>query len=175
MAQLPVHLNRDGDRAVETEPAFEADGSFSLLFVNHGTPAHVHLRLDDTLSRVVTLDAHNHYVEDRATVEIPVVEDRPDEVSGTLEIVTGYGADAAAVTVTLAESPGVVVDESLSTPDRDDDGDRDPRTLAVGSLAAAAVVAAAVLAVVLEGPAVVALGAAAVVVALGAAAYLVRS
>jgi hypothetical protein len=176
---LAVHLNRDGPHSVESQREFETDGPFTVELRNHGTPSHVHLRLDDDLAAVATLDDANYYVEDHTAVEVAVPEDHSAAVSGRVEVVTGYGAESTAVPVTLlpAGSLGVAVEESLSTPAERDPGPPDDRTrtLAVGGLAVVAVLLSAVLLVAVEGTAALALGALALLLAVGGAAALLQS
>ncbi len=103
--RLPVQLNRDDVHAVEVATAtFETPGSFALELSNHGQPVHVHLQLDDALSRVASVAANNHYVDSGSvrTVTVEVVADRRP-VEGKLKIVTAYGRETAYVDVRVVE------------------------------------------------------------------------
>jgi hypothetical protein len=176
---LAVHLNRDRPHSVESPPDFETDGAFAVELRNHGSPSHVHLRLDDDLAAVASLDATNYYVEDSRSVAVSVGDEYSAAVSGHVEVVTGYGAEATAIPVSLLPpgSLGVSVEESLSTPaepDSDPPADR-TRTLAVGGLAVVAVLLSAVLLVTVEGTTALALGALALLLAAGGAAALLQS
>ena len=121
---LVVHLNRDGPQTLAAEPPrFATGGSFDVVLRNHGTPLHVHLHLDDDLSRRAELGTANHFVEAGAVRRVRVTVDEPlDPVEGRLKVVTGYGSHTEYVTVTLAEPEPerrqVRVDESLGQPTR---------------------------------------------------------
>ena len=96
---------RASDAELATE-AFTAHGPFHVELHNVGGPIHVHLRLDDALSRAARLDGGNPYVESETVKRVPVgivAGDCP--VSGRLEIISGYGAETAQVAVTVAEDP----------------------------------------------------------------------
>jgi hypothetical protein len=116
---LSVHLNRDGNRSVEPESfAIETEGSFAIELVNHGTPVHVHLHLDDALATVATIRDDNPYVEAGGEHVVRVlVEDSPRPVKGQVEVVTRYGAERANVNVHVieprTETKHVAVDEDL--------------------------------------------------------------
>lgn len=118
---LTVHLNREEPGSIEAPQAFEATGGFKVYLRNHGAPLHAHVRLDRSLSEVARVATPNRYVEEGATrrVRIEVEEgDRP--VEGRLEVVTGYGAETAYVSVTVRDpeevEPAVSVDEELGRP-----------------------------------------------------------
>lgn len=121
MSELSVSLNRERLHRVETVDSFETTGPFDVLLENHGEAVHVHLHLDDDLSRAATLSAGNHYVQRGATKRVHV-RARPgdDPVRGKLKIVTGYGSESAYVDVTVdaaaPQKPPVQVDESLARP-----------------------------------------------------------
>jgi hypothetical protein len=122
--EFPVHISRSGLHAIEIPDSFDTDGSFDVVLVNHGTSLHVHLHLDDTLSKVASLEANNHYVEgdDERAVRISVDTDRiPDDgVFGRLKVVSAYGSETRWVDIELTqphpEGETVRVDESLSKP-----------------------------------------------------------
>lgn len=120
---LAAQINRTGIHSLEVPDAFETDGSFDVELRNHGEPTHVHLNLDDTLSRVATIDATNHYVREQASRRVRVrVDDLPDtEVRGRLKVVTAYGQQTHYVNVVL-DGTGpehVTVDPGLSSPQPD--------------------------------------------------------
>jgi hypothetical protein len=196
VSPLVVHLNgRDLYDVAPAADVHETDGSFDVEFRNHGQPVHVHLRLDEALSRVASVDGQNHYLEDGSALRVPVtVADDAPSVEGVLTVVTGYGKGAEEVAVSVGESgegPAVDVDERLDRPEADapDAGDGtgiasglpldrsrlpdvQPRA-AVGlvALVVVAVGAAAVAAVAAPGLAVVA-GIFAVLGGIGVAGYL---
>ncbi|MFC6724322.1 hypothetical protein ACFQE1_08045, partial [Halobium palmae] len=101
---LSVALNRDRLHHVEVEERYVADGPFVVELTNHGEAMHVHLHLDDRLSRVAKLEANNHYVEEGATVAVQVgANPQSEPVSGKLKVVTGYGSETTYVDVTVEE------------------------------------------------------------------------
>ena len=126
---LPVHLNRESLHSLDVPAAIETDGSFDVLLVNHGEAVHVHLHLDDALSRLASLDANNHYVRAESERPIAVTVHGEGEVRGKLKVVTSYGAETRYVDVDVVEpdepDEPVRVDESLTRPqpkEPDDDG-----------------------------------------------------
>ncbi|WP_227376424.1 DUF7524 family protein [Haladaptatus halobius] len=175
---LPIHINRDGLHDIEVAQSFEADDSFTVALENHGAPVHAYVHLDDDLSRVASLEATNHYVEDGSTRNVTVtVHDAP--ASGKLKIATGYGAETAYVDVDVTEpderSDSVQVDESLSKPKRRPaDPEPEPSELTknlpllvLGGLALVLVIGVGA---IVDGVVAV-FGALVVLVGLGAAAY----
>jgi len=120
--ELPIHVSREELHAVEAPAGFETDGSFDVRLVNHGNSLHVHLHLDDRLSRVARMDATNHYVESDSerVVRVEVAGDREEDVFGKLKVVSAYGAQTRWVDVevlTREDDEGAVrVDESLGKP-----------------------------------------------------------
>lgn len=135
---LPVHINRSGTHAIEAPPSFRATGPFVVELHNHGPSTHVHVHLDDDLSRVAAVGADNHYVEQGSPRPVEVrVRDAPRPVEGRLKLVTGYGKETAYVAVDVEEpretDQGVAVDESLGRPKRPDLADTDESPL--GALA----------------------------------------
>ncbi len=125
---LPVEINRDRIHAVDVPPSFEVTDSFVVRVENHGSATHVHLHLDDALSRVAALGTANHYVESETSHDVVVrVADGPRPAEGTLEIVTGYGAETARVAIDVVEpersEDAVAVDESMAEPPTRDDAD----------------------------------------------------
>lgn len=123
--QLPVHVNREELHALEVPATFEAHDSFDVALVNHGESLHVHVHLDDTLSRVAKIDASNHYVESDTTRPIRVEVDEAalaqfGEVHGKIKVASAYGAQTRWIDVDLSEreeaDESVQVDESLAQP-----------------------------------------------------------
>lgn len=118
---LAVELNRDRLHGVEAPPSFATTESFAIELENLGEAVHVHLHLDDALSRVARIDSGNHFVEGGKTRRVAIDVGRVrEQVSGKLKVVTGYGAETAYVDVTV-EPPeegreSVEVDERLSRP-----------------------------------------------------------
>lgn len=120
---LRVELNGDGLHTIAAPASFESDGPFVVVLDNAGAAVHAHVHLDDTLSSVARLESGNHYVEEESTEDVHVNVSVPGEpVTGTLRVVTGYGAEEARVTVTLnpesASESAVEVDEDFSRPPR---------------------------------------------------------
>jgi hypothetical protein len=121
VSELSVSLNRERLHRVETVDSFETDGPFDVLLDNHGEAVHVHLHLDDDLSRAASLSAGNHYVQRGATKRVHVRAGPGDEpIHGKLKVVTGYGSESAYVDVTInpasPQKAPVQVDESLGKP-----------------------------------------------------------
>lgn len=121
MATVPVDISRGRTHEVDAPESVTVSGPFTVELDNHGSPAHVHLNLDEDLSRVATLATGNHFVEGEQTREVFVdVEPASEPVTGRLKIVTGYGTETEYVAVTVepgpAGKPPVEVDESLGKP-----------------------------------------------------------
>ncbi|WP_331232825.1 DUF7524 family protein [Natronorarus salvus] len=123
---LPVVINRDAvhEIAIGTE-AFETDRSFIVEIENAGQATHVHLSLDDDLSRAASVDGGgNYFVEAGAVYRVRISVDREAApTTGRLSVVTGYGARRAHAAVTISETPPtkeprVAVDERLGVPQR---------------------------------------------------------
>jgi hypothetical protein len=157
-----VHVNRDELHAVDVQPSFEAHDSFDVRLVNHGESLHVHLHLDDGLSRVARIDASNHHVQGGAERVVRVEVDESalgsEPIRGKIKVASAYGAETRWVDVTLDEpdvtDESVRVDESLSKPKPTEPAD-EPSALArpemsVLALGAVALLAALLAAVVLE-------------------------
>ncbi|MFB6155624.1 MAG: hypothetical protein ABEJ22_06985 [Haloferacaceae archaeon] len=103
---LTVELNRDRLHDVDVVGSFATSGPFTVDLNNNGGAVHVHLHLDDDLSRVASLAAGNHYVEPNATRPVEVSVAQVDEpVSGKLKVVTGHGTETEYVTVTVEPPP----------------------------------------------------------------------
>lgn len=176
---LSVHLNRNGTRSVEPESfSIETAGAFSIELVNHGTPAHVHLHLDDALARIASIPSDNLFVEagGEETVRVHVAEG-PRPVKGQIEVVTGYGAERANVNVSVIDpqptGQEVAVDETLGA--RQQHTEHDPSLSdAVGPtmVGVVGVLLAVVLAVLVNDALALALGALAIVVGVGVAIYV---
>ncbi|MFC6826004.1 DUF7524 family protein [Halopelagius fulvigenes] len=120
---LRVELNGEGIHTITAPAAFEADGPFVVVLDNAGAAVHVHVHLDDTLSAAARLESGNHYVEEGGTQRVRVGVSAPEEpITGTLRVVTGYGAEEAHVRVTIdpeaAANSEVEVDEEFSRPPR---------------------------------------------------------
>ena len=100
---LPVELNAGSVHAIDAPETFSTRGPFHLSLANEGGAVHVHIHLDDDLSRATRLRDVNHYVETGETVRVPVgtVPGR-GEVTGYLEVVSGYGAERSRIEVTVA-------------------------------------------------------------------------
>ena len=121
MSTLDVELNRREVHAIQAPERFETDDAFTVTLANRGQPTHVHLHLDDALDRVASLDAVNHYVEAESETEVRVATTPPEEpVTGTLDVVTGYGSNRVSVEVRVDPPPtagdGVLVDEEFNKP-----------------------------------------------------------
>jgi len=99
---LHVELNAGSVHSIDAPRSFTAEGPFHIALHNTGGAVHVHLHLDDDLSRVSRVDEVNHYVEEGATKRIPigVLPDRRP-VTGRLKIVSGYGAEVSYVDLTV--------------------------------------------------------------------------
>lgn len=120
--RLGVHLGREGPKSVEIdESRIEVTDDFVVVIENHGPPQHVHIAPAADLSRFVSVDEPNHFIEadDAHALNVTVREDRPVKFDGHLRIVTGYGTEESFVEVGLREEiphRGVRVDESLGRP-----------------------------------------------------------
>jgi hypothetical protein len=127
---LSVDLNRRQLHDLDAPSRFETEGSFSITLRNHGEGVHVHVQLDDSLSRVATLADNNYYVEADGTMTVPVSVDAPPQpIRGRLRVQSGYGSETADVEVAVTPpdetGPPVDVDESLGRPPGASDGDGD--------------------------------------------------
>ena len=195
---LSVVLNRHRLNEADAPASFTADGPFTVVLDNQGKAVHVHLRFRDRLADLTSVGETNHYVDEGRTSHVHVdVADVAEPVSGTLELITGHGADGAGVEVTLVprtRPKRVDVDESLShprgsVPDEGDSDERDDSVSVVGSVdppdadsVTLLVAGFAVLALLLAGLAamlldslVVTLGLVVVVLSVGAAVYVLRT
>lgn len=103
---LPVELNAGSVHAIDAPATFTAGGPFHLELSNAGGAVHVHIHLGEDLSRGVRVREVNHYVESGETVRVPVGTVSADsDVTGHLEVVTGYGAERERIEVTVAADP----------------------------------------------------------------------
>ncbi|HKL28832.1 MAG TPA: hypothetical protein VJ898_06130 [Natrialbaceae archaeon] len=176
---LSVHLSRTELHAIESPSSFETTESFDVEFRNHGRSSRVHCTVDDALAGIVEIPETNRMIDSdgalRMTFDVKPV-DRP--VAGELEIVTGYGAASATVTLTVTppeERSSVESFDDAYGSDAEAEGiggislDRDDR-LVLG-LAVGAVLLALIVAVLVSDP-VVMLGTVAVLAAIVVAGFL---
>ncbi|WP_306057377.1 DUF7524 family protein [Natronococcus wangiae] len=120
---VTVHVNRGSPETLEPAVGtFETAEPFTLILEGHDSPAHVHCRLDGTLAGVASLPGSNYYVEPDAQTPVPIevnADAIEEPVDGTLEVLTGYGAESVSIRVTVEPAPSSVeVDESLAKPNR---------------------------------------------------------
>lgn len=121
MKTLRVILDANGVNTVDVDPRrLTVEDNFVIRIENEGSPSHVYINTDDTLSPYVSIGNPNLYVEGQQEFEA-VVDCDPEtpEVRGELEIATGYGSETAHVPVSIEteeEENKVDVDESLSQP-----------------------------------------------------------
>jgi hypothetical protein len=128
LERLPVTVSSDHLHAIDVPESFEALGSFVVAITNRGRDAHVHLKLDDVLASVASLDDTNVYVERDATREVEVsVASDVGPATGGLRIETGYGAETVTVEVTVSNEtdPGAGVEDRLGAGTPPDTGDAD--------------------------------------------------
>ncbi|QDX41282.1 DUF2627 domain-containing protein [Salarchaeum sp. JOR-1] len=178
---LTVRVNADGPHSVSADAAsFATTGSFALALDNEGSPAHVHVKLDDALRRAASVTDSNHYVDRNATTVVAVtVADRPRPVSGTLTVLAGYGSESVEVSVRIEEpsetSEGVAVGEDLAQK-QSRETDASPETLLVpGAVAAAGVLSAALALSFLHGLVALFVAGVALVGGLAMAGFLLRA
>lgn len=124
-ASLSVGLNADRLHDIDVPPSFVAADTFTVDLENQGEAVHVHLHLDDTLSRVARLSANNHFVDAETTRPVEVAVRNVDEpITGKLKVVTGYGNETEYVEVTIEPAPEqkspVAIDERLAHPQPSD-------------------------------------------------------
>ena len=102
---LPVELNAGSVHAVDAPGTFTARGPFHLELSNEGGAVHVHVHLDEDLSRAARVNEVNHYVGSGETVRIPIgTVSGHGEVTGHLEVVSGYGAERERIEVTVGSA-----------------------------------------------------------------------
>ncbi|MFA9517257.1 hypothetical protein ACERIT_08580 [Halopenitus sp. H-Gu1] len=123
MQTLSVAVNGDGVHSIDAPDRITTDGPFEVAIDNRGQAAHVHLNVDDDLSRVAGVATTNHYLEagSRRVIHVDVDPDRPETtIRGKIKLVVGHGSGSTYVTVTVEPPPererSVVIDESLSEP-----------------------------------------------------------
>lgn len=122
---LAVALNREGPRTIDGPAAFETDGSFTVKLSNYGQPVHAHVRPDEALSQVASVEATNHYVDSDDTRYVDIYVDAPEDarIAGRLNVTTNYGAVTHPVEITV-DTTGpdeVQVDPDLSKPGDSDE------------------------------------------------------
>jgi len=176
---LSVHLSRTDLHAIESPSSFETTDSFDVAFRNHGRSSRVHCTIDDALAGVVSVPETNRMIDSDGALELRIDVDPVDRpVTGELEIVTGYGAESATVTLTVtppAERSSVEsFDDAFSSPSESTGVDafhlgREERLLA--GLAVGAVLLAVIAAVFVSDPVVI-LGGLAVVAGIAVAGLL---
>ncbi|WP_411963046.1 hypothetical protein [Haloferax sp. YSMS24] len=131
---LTVTLNAERPHDLSVSRSFSTTDTFAVELDNQGQAVHVHLNLDDELSRVVSLRGGNHFVDggQTKTVMLPVKE-TSEPVTGKLKIVSGYGSETAYVDVTVKPGTGgkppVDIDENFSKPPQ-----REPEPGLLGAL-----------------------------------------
>ena len=168
--EVTVHVNRGSTDSLELSvDSVETRGSFDLRLESHGSPAHVHCRLDGDFERIAALGTSNYYVEGGGETIVPVrvsAEAIDEPVDGVIEVLTGYGAESVVVPVTVHPVPAAVdVDESFAEPRRTDSSpaprglDRvlsssglDPGTLAIAVLGLVAAAIGTLTAASIGGP-----------------------
>jgi len=131
---LPVELNAGSVHAIDAPETFTARGPFHLELANEGGAVHVHVHLGEDLSQAARVREVNHYVESGETARVPVgtVSGR-GEVTGHLEIVTGYGTERKRIEVTVATDAGAGVEDPQREHDGGARGDSDPTTRTVSA------------------------------------------
>lgn len=121
--RLVVDINRDGTRTVAAPESVTVDRSFTVDLQNHGMATHVHLHLDDALSRVARLSNANHHVPSEGSRRVQIHVSEPEDgdyepVRGQLKIAIAYGQETAFVdlTIDLSSHEPVNVDPDLAKP-----------------------------------------------------------
>jgi hypothetical protein len=117
--RLLVAVNRTGVRSLEVPGSVTVDRSFTVDLRNHGEACHVHLHLDDALSRVARLGTANHHVPGGSRRPVPIHVSEPDShepVQGRLKVAIGYGQETRFVDVTVDVDEPVDIDPDLATP-----------------------------------------------------------
>jgi hypothetical protein len=127
--RLVVDINQDGARSLAAPASVTVDRSFTVDLRNHGMATHVHLHLDDALSKVARLSNANLHVssEDSRRVQVNVFEPEDGEyepITGRLKIAIAYGQETRFVdlTIDLSSHEPVSVDPDLATPNGGSDG-----------------------------------------------------
>jgi len=178
---LVVDVNPDGMHTLGVPAEFSSPGSFDVRLQNHGDATHVHLKLDDDLSALATLDEGHHYVTGGDAQVVRVTVANGVSGAGVLNVTTAHGGTTERVTVDLGadpEKPPVEIDESLAEPatreaDRPLETDGVLTAELVPALALGGVAVLLAFSTLLTGgTAAIVLGVLAAVSALGAAAYV---
>lgn len=161
MSALSIHLNRERQREIDAPASFVADGAFDVALENHGDGAHVHVQLDEGLSRVARIRDGSTYVGSDATAHVGVdTGDVEEPVSGELTLSLGYGTQTETVSLTIeparSEGYGIDVDERLGSPQIEEQGPPDTETVLLLGLAGVALLVAVGVAVSVQSPVVVA-------------------
>jgi len=165
---ISVHVNQSGHGTIDIgQSSLSTDRAFELTVENHGEPVHLYVSPGPTLADTLTVQRPNTYVDADETVTVPIsVHGHEGPLTGTLSLETRFGAYSSAIEVTLTGGVGddrrVDVDERLATPatdDRSTDRPLDrvaeaigPETLALGGLAALALLVGLATAAIVEGP-----------------------
>ena len=154
---LPIHINRDGLHSLDVPASFETEESFDVRLINHGEATHVHLHLDDDLSKYAVLDAPNHHVDRESERRVRVTLTEEGGTRGNLKAVTAYGATTRYIEVLISEpdktTEPVVVSEELGKPQPREEpepesplgGETTAVLLAIGGIGVALVVGIAIL------------------------------
>ncbi|ESS12228.1 MAG: hypothetical protein A07HR60_00770 [uncultured archaeon A07HR60] len=120
MATLTVDIGEDSVHEIGVPRSFEATAAFDIEFRNHGRATHVHLNVDDSLSRLVSVKTGNFYIPENGVERLFVdVIPLENSTSGHLKIAVGHGSKVAHVVVTVdqkVEDNSVTVDETLAEP-----------------------------------------------------------
>lgn len=165
---ITVHVNRSEHGAIDVDRAsIETDRTFDLAVINHGEPVHLHVNPTEAIADALSVEGTNRYVDAGESTRIPItVAGHVGPLTGNLELATRFGANAAAIEVTLTGGVGdaqrVDVDEQLATPPRIEETDEGPialladvvtvETLALLGLVAVALLAGFATTVVVNGP-----------------------
>ncbi|NHX35575.1 MULTISPECIES: DUF7524 family protein [Halolamina] len=161
MPALSVHLNRDRPRDIDAPASYVADEPFDVALQNHGQGSHVHVRLDESLSRAARLRDDSRYVEADTTARIGVdTQPLSEPVTGRLTVSAGYGAETETVELRIEPSRaggyGIDVDEELAQPQTEAREPFDAETVGLLVLAVLTLVAAVAVAVLVQSAVVVA-------------------
>jgi hypothetical protein len=99
---LRITVNRDGPNTIDAPSFHTAAGSFTIALTNAGTPAHVHLSLEDSLEGAARLREDQVYLDrdERATLEV-TVRGPNTPANGRLRISVGHGSVQAFVKLEL--------------------------------------------------------------------------
>jgi hypothetical protein len=120
VATLTVDIGEDSVHEIGVPRSFEATAAFDIEFRNHGQATHVHLNVDDSLSRLVSVETGNFYIPEDGIERLFVDVIPPeDSTSGHLKIAVGHGSKVAHVVVTVdreVQDSSVTVDETLAEP-----------------------------------------------------------